>query len=246
VSSTGVLSIRRGDALTGTVLVSTAAATVPPTGGLWSDYWFDAVADTVAGRIRVWRNGLLIADTGVTNTANTGVAGWDQLGWWSVPVTGTNVWIADIVTYTDAEYTALFGSARPELYIPGVVPTSDDTNTFVSGTYTSVDEIPWSTADTVNANAVGQELIMGNSGLAWTPPAVYGIANTWYQERDGAVASMASRLKSGAANVTGSAVTPSAGAVYSERQDFYAQNPDGTVNWTWAAVTAAKAGVITT
>ena len=238
-NSSGFIVVRRGAPFSGTILATSATAV---SSGVWHWFWIDCVADTVAGRVRVYLDGnsTPVVDTGITNTAGSGSAGWNQIRWLYY------LFLADIATFTDAEKTALFGATFPEIYIPGVVPTSDDTNTFVSGGFAQVDEIPWSTADTANANAVGQELILGGSGLSWTPPAVYFAANTWYQERDGTVTSMASRLKSGAANVTSAAVASTAITQFSERQVFYPQNPDGPANWTWATFTAAKFGVITT
>jgi hypothetical protein len=244
VTTAGAITLRRG-AVGGTLLATSTPGAV--TFDTWHWFWIDLIADTgVAGSASVRLDGNTTPAVSIAgaNTANTGTAGWDQLTWTPQGGGGT-MWITDIVSYTEAEYTALFAGTYPELFIPGVPPTSDDTNTFVSGGFAQVDEIPWTTADTANANANGQELIMANLGLAWTPPAVYGAANTWYMERDGVVIAMQSRLKSGAADVTGTAVTSLGAGLYAERQDFYARNPDGTIPWTWAAILAAKFGVKT-
>ena len=246
VNGSGYLVVRRGAYGSGTVLTNTVANPPIVAVGVWNWFWIEYIADTVAGRVRIYQNGVTspVYDTSVTNTANAGVAGWDQFAWVTDGGGFSPIW-GDLVTFTDAEKTAIFGATFPELYIPAVVPTGIDTNTFVSGTFTDVDEIPWSTADYAAANAIGQELILSNTGLSYTPPSVYAVANTWYMERDGSITTTQSRFKSGAANVTGSAVAGIGSAQYTERQEFFPYNPDGSIVWTWGAVTSSKFGTKT-
>jgi hypothetical protein len=109
----------------------------------------------------------------------------------------------DIVTYTDIEKLAFAASGvYPELFIPIIVPTSDDTNTFSSGGFAAVDELPWSSADYAESLTAGQELILNVTGLAWTPTAVRGLGVSSWLARDGVINQFGGILKSGSVQIT--------------------------------------------
>lgn len=245
VDSAGTLTIRRGG-VSGTVLATSSVGAV--VGNVWHWFWVDLIADPAAGSCAVYMDGnsTPVATTiGAVNTAGTGTAGWDQLTWSAI--TAGFFRITDLVTYSSAEKAASFtGSPWPEMIIVGIPPTSDDTNTFNTGGFADVDEVPWAATDYAKADATGQELIFAHLGVAWTPPAVHGIAITFGAERAGGITNYQARLKSGGADVTSAAVPGVATGTFTQRQVMFQANPDaGTPQWNWTTVLALKFGVKT-
>ena len=234
----GIINLRLGN-FDGTILASSLPVIVSNT---WHYYWIKLDAQS-SGSMEVYVNGNTTpAVTFSGDCQNATLTGWDQFSFRGGFV--VNVYWADVVTFSSAEKTAEFGTTYPELFIPAIIPTSDDVNDFTGG-YAEVDEIPWSSAEYATSTVIGDELIMNNTGLGWTPSSVHGVAITTYLTRSGSIYSFQPRLKSGLADFTGATFSPMAGGQYVQRQEMVQLNPDGSAQWTYSDVTSCKFGVKT-
>lgn len=246
--STGIVTARFLGA-TGTVFATSAAGLV--SAGTYNWFWtFADLQESPNGNLRVYVNGNVVPAINVVagDTRGGATDGWDQLGY--PPGVGANYYTTDILTCTDAEKTA-FAVAYPaallypELFMPPIVPTSTFLSTFLGpGTFADVDEIPWVTADFMEATAVGQQVLYAAGGLPGgaTPGAVFGVISWNYAARDGVVTTWTPQVQSVAATASAAAIVLGGVGTYTQREGIFLTDPNTGTVWAWPAASAARWG----
>ncbi len=194
--STGTLRIQRGDGTT--VATSSAAVAVA---NAWHWFWIDMDTRNSAGTVAVYVDGNTTAAVSFTGDTTSGATdGFDQMN--TTCISTNSIIIDDWVTYTDAEKAVFASGTYPELFIAAVVPTSDSVTGWSAGTFASIDETPWDSADYVETVTSLTEYMAGATGLSWSPSAVRGVCLSGYLARDGTIDQFGPLLKSSTSKVT--------------------------------------------
>lgn len=234
----------------GVLIASSAAGTWVPGTPYWVSVFYEA--DPVAGRCKVYLDGVLVLDTGVTDTSTAGVAGWDGFSFgyvYSFPVPNYGAWggAIDDLSVTDDDGGTITSPPFLECYAISQVPGSDVTTGLTPNpgapNYGNVDDIPAQQVSYNEATAAGQEDLYGLVPMAVTPASIPIVA-VWAQAtRDGAITQGELHVVSGLSDTYGTAETLPATPSFGSIARFFAEDPDGPAAWDQTSVDALQVGI---
>jgi len=220
---------------TGGTLLQTVHA---PHHAVYNHIIWKVLRNASTGTIDLLINGTSVL--AVTNQ-NTGASDIDNVRYGFISGTSgvTGTMSLDDVFITDSES---LGDRRVYTIVPG----SDDSVQFTpsSGTNNSalVDELPTNNdTDYVESSTVGNKDRYNLTNLGITPLTVDCVAvNAINRKDDAGTKTVRAHIFSNATNSDGATTSPSTS--YTNTQDIFALNPDGSVAWTGTSVDALKAG----
>lgn len=232
----------------GVLVASSPAGSWVPGIPYWVSVFYDA--DPVAGRCKVYLDGILALDTGITDTSTSGLAGWDgfSFGFAGVgPNYGNWGGAIDDVSLTDDDGGTITTPPFAECYaiaqVPGSNVSTGLTPNPVVPNYDNVNDIPAQQVDYNEATAVGQEDLYGLVPMAVAPASIPIVA-VWSQAtRDGAITQAELHVVSGLSNTYGTPDPLPATPAYGSIARYFPLNPDGLVAWNQATVDALQVGI---
>lgn len=237
--TTGALAVTRG----GTTLTPTTNIAVPLVSGGATWWRFSAVIADAGGSLEIYANGTLVwAFTGDTRNAGNATFDTFRVTQGAGEITG----IDDFCAFTSAV------AATDEYFDFSAPPTSDVSTALTRSAgatnYETVDETPVSAADfnSLTPAVVGNGDTFGITGFAAftsaTPTAVVAMAVSTTFKRDGTIAGVKNRLKSGVTTYLSAALAGAAVGTSGTKLAFWALNPDGNIDWTTTSAGAVAFG----
>lgn len=232
----------------GVIVASSSVGTWVPGTPYWVSVFYEA--DPVAGRCKVYLDGVMVLDTGVGDTSTAGVAGWDGFTFGYVGV-GPNYggWggAIDDLSVTDDDGGTITSPPFPECYAIAQVPGSDVTTGLTPNpgapNYGNVDDIPAQQVTYNEATAPGQEDLYGLVAMAVAPASIPIVA-VWAQAtRDGGITQGELHVVSGLSDTYGTVETLPATPSFGSIARYFAENPDGPAAWSQVTVDAMQIGI---
>ena len=240
----GLTRIRRGAALTGTLL-ATSTATIPL--DAWTTFKIIATCREAAssGRIQVFINGSSTAhvDTGASvDCRSSGIDDFRivRLGNGTGNTTGTYY---DCFYWTDSSETV----PDEPLYISALRPNGDGAT--VQGTpssgslrYAMLDENPMTSTDYNELGTAGYEDRLDMTTLGGSPTTILCVAPVAYATGDGTITQVRTLVESNGSTTYGTNQTVPTGGTYGIVTDFYTTDPSGGAAFTKARIDAMLCG----
>lgn len=233
LTATGAITVTGG---AGTVLGTSANNVI--VGGVWHYIEFGTDIHDSTGTIIVKVDGVSIFNLSGLDTRNGATTTVDTL---SVCAEGGLILMSFDDLYV-VDSSATLGERRVET----LYPTSDVAQGWSRSTgstnYTLVDEaIVNGDTDYVQATNVGDVDTYGFQDLTGTPATIDAVQVSAFAEKTDATSrSIALQIKSGATTSDGANFALAAN--YTKYERLILQNPDGSVDWTYAAVNALQGG----
>lgn len=221
------------------------------TDGEWHHIEVVYVADNSAGIAKMWVDSVLeinfSGDTIISGSvpSGTGYELFAVSSAWS-----TNVEFDDLLIW-DEEGSSMNTSSQLTLHrIETLTPNGAGNSTQFSVTgaasnYLAVDEFGADDDTTyVSSSTNGNVDLYTYSNMAGTPSVIHGVlVNSITSNNSLGAISMKNKVRQNAVDGSGATLAVTAGGVYTNKKEFFAQNPDGPVAWTKATVDAAEFGV---
>jgi hypothetical protein len=207
--------------------------------GTWLE--IELLAQDAAGACNVYVNGsatAFVSFAGDTRNSTT-TDGWDSVAF-SYSNTNDNAY-DDVIVTTNAE-------GRPnEVFCLGLAPNGNDVIQSTSsgggaGTYTNVDDLPFSSTD-YNIFTSGQQDTYDCAALPWTPTLILGAKVASFAAREGTIVSAQGVCKSGGVTSLGSATGLGSAGSYVAIDTYYNTDPATAAAWVAAGIDAAKIGI---
>lgn len=239
-STTGILSVRRGDYSAATIVDTGRALTA----NNWNYIEMRVLFSQTVGEVEIRVNGEVWANsTGLDTCADTNVgAGILRLGNGTAALNSAIYDDLYIIKKDGSGSTDFLGDVRVKTLFPTANGTTTQLTPSAGTNYENVDD---ATAETTNYNSstvAGNKDLYTTGDLTVTGGTVYGLqVVSWAAKDNTGTRSVSNVVKSSTTTdvKTAQAVSTS----YDFYSDLLALNPDGSVAWTESTVNAAEIGV---
>jgi hypothetical protein len=230
----------------GSTLVTTVTSAFYPTVSHW--FAIKVVADSAAGEVEVWIDGVQVATGVVTsNWQQAGSSGWNHFGWgYSYAPTADGIdaggkWFIDDMLVTDSTTGRL-----EEHFAPVIKPNGNGTvqlSPSPPGTnWENVDEIPYSDAEYNEASSINDEDFYDVTSLPATPNTIACVNVLSRATATGLITQAQNSVKSGASTDYQTAITLPAGS-YIGFNYISETDPATSLAWDETGVNAMNIGI---